>query len=436
MFCNIYSQDNLNHSFGLTAPANPTIQNLSFSLGNKTNPFDVSTMIISTPAGSIPTWCDVSGNNCTPAPPILPTKTGKFIWCIKSFDTTSGIYSTNCKFDTLTMLPSISIKKLTFVNTATLIPTNIASSIQIISSGSIPKWCDMNGNNCSYIAPTIPSTVGTYIWNVSAVDTLNNLTSNGIFKDTLVILDPYKVVDINKRVDKVFVNADGSFTIQFNIIVSNNSGQILNNLIINDDLTKVFSNSIDYKVVAIDNTGYLNKNPKYDGVNNVNLIGNNIIMTNNSKDSVLVKVLVQGLHVDGDYSNSASAIVTTDMGTFKITSNDPIANPINTSNRIATKFNIPKINVIVAGGFSPNNDGIDDTWIIERPYGTKIAVKVFNRWGSEIYKSFDYQNDWRGKGISNFLGQDVQEGTYFYIVEATDINGVITKFNGSLTIVR
>jgi len=435
-FCNIYSQEILNRSYAITPPANPTIKNLTFSLGNSSNPFDVSSMIISTPAGSIPTWCDVNGNNCNPAPPILPTKTGKFVWCIKSFDTTNGIYSTNCKLDTLTLLPSFSVKKLSFVNTATSIPTNIASSILSISPGSIPKWCDINGNNCTYTAPTIPSTVGTYIWNVSAVDTLNNLTSNTTLKDSLVILDPYKVVDLNKRIDKVFINADGSYTIQFNFIVSNNSGQILNNLVINDDLTKVFSSSIDYKVVSIENTGYLTKNSKYDGVNNINLIGNNIIMTNNAKDSVIVKVLVQGLHVDGDYSNTANAVVSTDMGIFKIISNDPIANPTNTSNRIATKFSIPKVSLIVAGGFSPNNDGIDDTWIVERPYGTKVAVKVFNRWGNEVYSNSNYQNDWRGKGISSFLGQDVQEGTYFYIIEATDINGVVSKLNGSLTIVR
>jgi hypothetical protein len=34
------------------------------------------------------------------------------------------------------------------------------------------------------------------------------------------------------------------------------------------------------------------------------------------------------------------------------------------------------------------------------------------------------------------MGEDVVEGTYFYIVLATDIDGVIRKFAGSLTIVR
>jgi hypothetical protein len=38
--------------------------------------------------------------------------------------------------------------------------------------------------------------------------------------------------------------------------------------------------------------------------------------------------------------------------------------------------------------------------------------------------------------VSNFLGEDVPEGTYFYAVEATDNNGGIKKLAGSLTIVR
>lgn len=425
-FSGIYSQ----------SPLNPTIKNLIFSLGNSSNPIDVSSMIISTPNGTIPIWCDINGNNCNPYPPTLPINTGKFVWCIKAFDTTSGIYSSNCKYDTVTMLPNIVTKKLRLVNTVTTNPKNISSSIQSISVGSVPKWCDNNGSNCSFIAPTVPNTPGTYTWNVIAVDTLNNLISAGITLDTLVVLEPYKVVDINKRLDGVTINADGTFTIQFNFIVNNTSGEILNTLAINDDLTKVFGNSIDYKVISVENTGYLNKNPQYDGINNTNLIGNSIILQNNKQDSITIKVLVKGLHVDGDYSNSATATVTSSLGIFKIVSNDPIANPSNTNNRVATKFTIPKINVIVSGGFSPNNDGIDDTWIVERPYGTKISVQVFNRWGNEIYKNFDYQNDWRGKGISNFLGQDVPQGTYFYIVEAVDANGVITKFNGSLTIVR
>jgi gliding motility-associated-like protein len=210
----------------------------------------------------------------------------------------------------------------------------------------------------------------------------------------------------------------------------------LNNIVLRDNLYNVFGNNIDFTVVSKSNTGYLNVNPSYNGVTDINLLNNNVILLNNKQDTIQLSILVKGTGIDGNYINSANATVNTNFGTFTITSNDPIQNPTNTINRLATNFVIPKLDVIVAGGFSPNNDGIDDNWIIERPYGTKIAVRVFNRWGNEVFQSEDYMNDWKGKGQNNFLGTDIPEGTYFYAVTVTTNDQKTYKLSGSLTIVK
>ena len=417
-------------------PASPVAKNITFSLGDASNPLNVSSMIVSTPAGSIPAWCDLNGTNCKLVAPSLPTNSGKYVWCIKAYDTLSRDYSTNCIYDTLFMLPSIKVNKLTLVKTVTTNPTTIASSIQSISTGSIPKWCSINGTNCSFNAPAVPTNTGTYIWSVAAYDTANNLTSAGIILDTVQLVDPQKVVDLNKRLHSVSTNADGSFTVQFSFIVNNQSGQILNRMSILDNLTSVFNNNVNYSVLSITNSGYLNSNKNYNGTSNLNLLSDSIILVNNKQDTVILKVLIRGTNINGDYFNSAVATVNTNLGIFNVSSNDPIANPTNTNTRLATKFSIPEVNVVVAGGFSPNNDGIDDTWIVKRPYGTQVAVKVFNRWGIEVYSNANYQNDWRGIGVNNFLGRNIPEGTYFYIVEATDLDGTLLKLNGSLTVVR
>jgi len=65
--------------------------------------------------------------------------------------------------------------------------------------------------------------------------------------------------------------------------------------------------------------------------------------------------------------------------------------------------------------FSPNGDGKNDVWMIrgleEYP---DIVVKVFNRWGSEMYSSdVGYTNPWDGK----YGGADVTPATYYYIIE-------------------
>ena len=97
---------------------------------------------------------------------------------------------------------------------------------------------------------------------------------------------------------------------------------------------------------------------------------------------------------------------------------------------------MPVLSIKIAEGFSPNNDGIDDKWVIIKPYGTRISVRVFNRWGSEVYGNNNYQNDWDGRADKQLLGDYLPEGTYYFIVESFDSNGVQQKYNGSLTIVK
>jgi gliding motility-associated-like protein len=51
----------------------------------------------------------------------------------------------------------------------------------------------------------------------------------------------------------------------------------------------------------------------------------------------------------------------------------------------------------VSEAITPNGDGINDTWMIYNiEYHPNTAVRVFNRWGSEVFFSSNYKNDWDG----------------------------------------
>jgi gliding motility-associated-like protein len=92
---------------------------------------------------------------------------------------------------------------------------------------------------------------------------------------------------------------------------------------------------------------------------------------------------------------------------------------------------------VIPNGFSPNHDGINDHYVIIHPYNTIADLQVFNRWGNIVYKNTNYQNDWDGKGIGNFLGQDVLDGTYYYIIKVIDKSTQQTRqFVGYLTLKR
>ena len=61
---------------------------------------------------------------------------------------------------------------------------------------------------------------------------------------------------------------------------------------------------------------------------------------------------------------------------------------------------------------TPNGDNVNDTWTIiniNRFPGT--VVKVFNRWGNEVFTSNSYSNDWRG---TNKNGKTLPAGSYYY----------------------
>lgn len=73
--------------------------------------------------------------------------------------------------------------------------------------------------------------------------------------------------------------------------------------------------------------------------------------------------------------------------------------------------------------FSPNNDGVNDVWIIPgiEPY-FENKVYIYNRWGdliSEIVNYNNLDNTWGGLNSFNVL---VSPGTYYYIVEDSNKN--------------
>lgn len=80
----------------------------------------------------------------------------------------------------------------------------------------------------------------------------------------------------------------------------------------------------------------------------------------------------------------------------------------------------------ISEAFTPNGDGINDTWVISNIENYPASVvRVFNRWGAEIFTARNYQNDWDGhaKGNSSTLPA---ASSYYYQIDL-DGNGTIDK---------
>ena len=68
----------------------------------------------------------------------------------------------------------------------------------------------------------------------------------------------------------------------------------------------------------------------------------------------------------------------------------------------------------VYNGFSPNGDGLNDTFTIEGILNfPNSLLTIYNRWGAQVFVARGYQNDWEGM----YKGKPLPTGTYFYQIE-------------------
>lgn len=136
---------------------------------------------------------------------------------------------------------------------------------------------------------------------------------------------------------------------------------------------------------------------------------------------------------------TATLTVYDDLGCDTIYTKEIYVNPV--------KLKIPSV-------FTPNGDGINDTWVItlasgsESPgnsgsdvnrnrdtgsdeipindYYKNTELVVFNRWGRVVYHSTDYQNDWDGGNL--------HDGTYFYVLKCRGLKEEI-QYQGAVMII-
>ncbi|MEO9257952.1 MAG: gliding motility-associated C-terminal domain-containing protein, partial [Crocinitomicaceae bacterium] len=84
--------------------------------------------------------------------------------------------------------------------------------------------------------------------------------------------------------------------------------------------------------------------------------------------------------------------------------------------------------------FSPNGDGIDDTWKIKGIENFPDAnVDVLDRWGQKVFQTVGYSSLkwWDGTSPS---GKPLATSTYYYVINLNDANKTVQK--GPITIMR
>jgi gliding motility-associated-like protein len=86
----------------------------------------------------------------------------------------------------------------------------------------------------------------------------------------------------------------------------------------------------------------------------------------------------------------------------------------------------------VPNSFSPNDDDINDVFAAKASRITEFEMVIHNRWGEQVYRSFDINNGWDGR-----YGNTVAPmGTYLYTVLYRDNNYRPYLLKGNLVLLR
>ncbi len=78
--------------------------------------------------------------------------------------------------------------------------------------------------------------------------------------------------------------------------------------------------------------------------------------------------------------------------------------------------------ITIPNTFTPNGDGINDTWeitnLVDFP---KATIDIYNRYGTNLYHSVGYARPWNGV----YNGKKLPAGTYYYLINLKDqVHGI------------
>jgi len=78
---------------------------------------------------------------------------------------------------------------------------------------------------------------------------------------------------------------------------------------------------------------------------------------------------------------------------------------------------IPCADFVVPNVFTPNNDGINDDFVIKVTHPSSYSISIYDRWGKEMYTSTNPNAYWNGRILNT--QNVVPDGVYYYIIKAS-----------------
>lgn len=129
---------------------------------------------------------------------------------------------------------------------------------------------------------------------------------------------------------------------------------------------------------------------------------------------------------------STTATKTSAPGTYPITVSGGVADnyTIDPKPGTLTVTDTKGISPVIPNAFSPNGDGVNDTWKIKNleTFPT-CTVDIYTRSGQQVYHSVGYATPWDGK----YSGANLPAGVYYYVI---NLNNGSSPLSGYVAVIR
>ncbi|HTA61785.1 MAG TPA: gliding motility-associated C-terminal domain-containing protein, partial [Bacteroidia bacterium] len=93
---------------------------------------------------------------------------------------------------------------------------------------------------------------------------------------------------------------------------------------------------------------------------------------------------------------------------------------------------LTNISLVIPNVFSPNDDGINDFFSVKATGIVNLSCDIFDRWGLKLYSWNGVNGFWDGTEKT----KKAVEGTYFYVIQTTDVKGVSQTNKGFVELVK
>lgn len=95
---------------------------------------------------------------------------------------------------------------------------------------------------------------------------------------------------------------------------------------------------------------------------------------------------------------------------------------------------IPPLKNYFPNAFSPNDDGINETYKFAGLFAKKIDIHIFNRWGQKVFSSDDVNFEWDGKIKDS--GEPCPQGSYIMKYKITGYNNATVEDEMTINLLR